>query len=201
VIVVECDIIGGSVTLRVLAIAGSMREPSHTYSLIHTVSEALRERDAVVDVWNVRHPQLPLSKAEFRKASQYDEPDVRELGERVEAADAFVWGSPIYHNSFTGALKNLLDILHIGYFDMKTVGLLSHGGHRTSQAVDQLRIVARGVGALVIPKQVSTQKEDYEEDSSALGGYVITEQLIKDRIELFADQFVAVANATRSLHT
>jgi azobenzene reductase len=187
--------------IRVLTISGSMRDPSHTRSLTHSVANALRERGANVDVWDVRDPVLPLALPELRAASDYNDPNVQKLGELAKAADGFVWASPIYHNSYTGALKNLLDILHIGYHDMKTVGLLSHGGHRASQAVDHLRIVGRSVGAIVIPKQVSTDNADFVDDPSTPGGFRIESANILDRIGSFSDQFMAIASATQKLHS
>src|SRR5438876_203322 len=75
----------------------------------------------------------------------------------------FVRGSPVYHNSFSGILKNALDSLSIQQFRNKPVALMSCGNSdRTgSQPCDHLRIVARGLLAVAIPTQVITLPSDF----------------------------------------
>ena len=43
-------------------------------------------------------------------------------------ADFFILGTPNYHGSFSGILKNALDHLNMDYFKMKPVGLIGNSG-------------------------------------------------------------------------
>ncbi len=62
-----------------------------------------------------------------------------------------------YHNSFSGALKNALDLCSSEEFDHKIIGIIGVAGGSTGaiNAITQLRTVMRSVGAWVIPHQVS----------------------------------------------
>jgi azobenzene reductase len=147
---------------RVLLVSGSVRDPSHTRTLTAHVERALWSRDAATRHWDFRDFPLPVADPEF-----HDDP-LRHTDERVcafaslaEGCDAFVLSSPIYHNSYAGVLKNALDHLAIRQFHYKPVGLVSHGGDRSRQAVDHLRIVVRGLHGLAIPTQVCTRDRDY----------------------------------------
>lgn len=185
--------------IRVLAFSGSLKQPSHTRSLVYHVAALLRERGVIVDEWDIRDPLLPYADPYVRDATKYEDPHARRLGELARSADASIWASPIYHNSYTGALKNALDILHDGFFDHKVIGLMSHGGNRATQAVDHLRIVARSVQGLVIPTQVCTINDDYVEDDDAIGGFRIASEMIEARIDRFVHEFIELTEATRAM--
>ncbi len=72
--------------------------------------------------------------------------------------------SPVYHNSYSGVLKNTLDHLDIPHFRNKAVGLVSHGGDGSTQPVDHLRVVVRGLNGIATPTNVCTRKDDYGQD-------------------------------------
>ncbi len=122
----------------------------------------LAEEGAVVSRYDPVETQLPFSDPAYHK-SPGEHPDraVHDLVETAERADAFILASPIYHNSFSGVLKNALDHLAIAQFQYKPVALLSHGGDRSSQAVDQLRTVVRGLLGVPIPTPICTREADF----------------------------------------
>jgi FMN reductase len=107
-----------------------------------------------------------------------------------------VLASPIHHNSFSGVLKNALDHLAIPQFRYKPVALLSHGGNRSTQAVDQLRIVARGLYAVAIPAQVCTSKQDFMETTQ---GYGLISEDIMERLVRLAGELMLFGNVLREL--
>lgn len=114
------------------------------------------------------------------------------------AADAFVLGSPLYHNSYSGALKNALDYLGIKHFRKRPVGLASHGG-ASSQAVDHLRIVVRGVLGIAITTQVCTADADFAEAPGPDGLYAVIDAGIHDRIERFAAELILFGRQLRAV--
>ena len=103
--------------------------------------------------------------------------------EKSYDADAFVWITPIYHNSFSSVLKNALDWQHTS-FPGKVVGLASNGGERTTQAVDQLMWVARAQHLIAAPTRVCTHRDDFDEKRN------IVALDIKKRIKQFAKELV-----------
>lgn len=104
-------------------------------------------------------------------------------------ADAFVLGSPNYHNSYSGVLKNALDLLNMDIFRDKPVGLVGNsGGIRSTQPIDHLRIVVRGLMGVAIPIQIASCNSDFKlmEDH-----YVVTSDDLTKRLSDFTDQLIS----------
>lgn len=182
-------------SFRVLLVIGSSRHPSHTRTLSESVEKALIGRGATTTTWDLGQRPLPPADPRFHEDPDgHEDADVRELSARAHEADAFVLSSPLYHNSFSGILKNLLDNLAIAHFHYKPVGLLGHGGHRSTQAVDALRVVTRGLLGVATPTQICTRDDDYR---AAPDGYVLQDPSITARVERFADELALFAVALR----
>ncbi len=185
--------------LKVVLISGSSRHPSHTASLVQAVSTGLSERGAHTCVWILSERRLPASDPSYHSDPILNpDPVVRELVREVADSDAIVLASPVYHNSYSGILKNALDHLAISQFYRKPVGLVGHGGNRTTQAVDHLRIVVRGLLGFALSSQVCTCNDDYAETAEV---YRIISSDIEARIERFIDEMMLVAAMMSILRT
>lgn len=183
-------------TIQILLISGSIRQPSYTRILTKRVETVLIAHGAATTHWNLRNTPLPIANPEFHhNPAQHTDERVRTLVDFAEACDAFVLSSPIYHNSYSGVLKNTLDHLAIPQFYYKPVGLISHGGNRSTQAVDHLRIVVRGLLGISIPTQVCTAKQDYQEIDEE--NYKLGSEEIIRRVERFASELVLFAHQLR----
>lgn len=181
----------------VLLLSGSTRTPSHTRMLTHAVAEAIELSGGETYHWDARDPLLPIADPAFHKnACDHHDEQVRRLDALAKRADGFVLGSPVYHNSYSGVLKNMLDHLNIPHFRNKPVGLVSHGGDRSTQAVDHLRVVVRGLNAVATPTHVCTRSADYRVDG---GNILITDKDIVGRIGRLATELVAFAVLLRPL--
>ena len=86
-----------------------------------------------------------------------DHPGVTDLKRRVVAADAVILATPEYHNSFSGVLKNALDLMGSRELEGKLFGLVGIAGGRAgaTNALGHLRIVLRGVRGWTLPEQIS----------------------------------------------
>jgi FMN reductase len=75
----------------------------------------------------------------------------------VAEADGLIIGTPEYHGSFSGVLKNALDFLGFTETEGKMIGLVgvSAGPMGAFDAMSALRSVGRALHAWVIPKQVA----------------------------------------------
>lgn len=84
-------------------------------------------------------------------------PDVRRLRAEVRAADGIILATPEYHGSFSGVLKNAIDLMGFEEFEGKMLGLVGVSGGRmgASDALNTLRNVGRALHAWVLPQQVS----------------------------------------------
>jgi azobenzene reductase len=183
---------------QILLIGGSTRNPSYTRTLTEEVERRLAPSGAVTTHWDLRDRPLPIADPDFHAdPSRHPDERVRSLVALAGSCDAFVLASPVYHNSYSGVLKNALDHLAIAQFQYKPVGLISHGGNRSTQPVDHLRIVVRGLLGVATPSQVCTAKQDYRDLGTE--GYALESPEILVRIERFTRELIAFAYQLRSL--
>ena len=135
----------------VVAVAGSLRDHSYTRLALRRVLDAAAEAGADTDLLDLRTFDLPPL-----------DPDVEEQGDSaafarcVREADAVVLGTPMYHGSYAGVLKNALDYCGFDEFEDTTVGLLGvAGGAFPITALEHLRSVCRALDAWALPLQVA----------------------------------------------
>ena len=142
--------------LNVMAVIGSLHEKSVTKVAVKFVADGLRDAGCAVDVLDLAKEQLPLVNTDTSFTADYYGP----LKERVLAADVFVLGTPDYHGSMSGAMKNYLD-----HFWREFTGKLFApmvASHEKGLTVhDQLHTIARQCYAWSLPYAVSfVEKED-----------------------------------------
>lgn len=145
--------------ITITGIAGSMRWPSHTHALLEIALGAARENGARVELLNMHALDIPL----YDPRMQDIPPSVAELRERVADAHAVIIGTPEYHGSMSGALKNVLDYLY-PEVNGKLVGIIvATGADEGASAVAQLRTVLHFMHAWCLPYAVTAGSEDFDE--------------------------------------
>jgi len=170
---------------KVLLIAGTIHRPSYTQTVIRAIAASLAARGAEVCEWDLVIMPLPITDPEYDGIPLHNpDANVREFARVANETDAFVLGSPVYHNSFTGVLKNALDSLGDEQFEGKPVGLV---GHKGIQPLDHLRIVVRSIGALAITRQVVTHRDDFVKTKQ---GYALQSETLTHRINVFSDELL-----------
>ena len=142
--------------LNVMAVIGSLHEKSVTKVAVNYVADGLRDSGCTVDVLDLAKEQLPLVNTDTSFTADYYGP----LKERVLAADVFVLGTPDYHGSISGAMKNFLDHFWKEFTGKLFVPMVA--SHEKGLTVhDQLHTVARQCYAWSLPYAVSfMEKED-----------------------------------------
>ena len=159
--------------LNVLAVVGSLQRESVTRAVIHHVAGQLRAADCAVDVLDFEKEPLAL----YNPDTAHDLPGYADLQARVERADAIILGTPDYHGSISGAMKNFLD-----HFWREFAGRLFAtivASHEKGLTVtDQLRTVARQCYAWTLPYGVS-----FTEGTDVKDGKIASENL-RRRLEM-----------------
>lgn len=141
--------------IQVVALAGSLRENSLTRAALRIALSGARATSAQTRLLDLNEYDLPF--ADGRDDESTYPPGVFRLREDVKAAQGIIIGTPEYHGSYTGVLKNALDLLGFDEFEGKIVGLVgvSAGKMGAVSALDGLRGIGRSLHAWVIPEQVS----------------------------------------------
>lgn len=168
--------------MKVLILIGSGDANSHSLQLGRHIEEALIAKGATTKLVNLVESDIPLFNRSIERNNSYN-PITQQFLNDSATADAYIWVTPIYHNSFSGILKNALDWQH-SKFPNKVVGLASHGGHRSPQAVDHLMHIVRAQHGIAARTRVCTEDGDYDEQLA------IKEPTIIDRIEAMASEVI-----------
>lgn len=152
--------------MRVIAVSGSLRHPSVTRAALQTALDAAAAAGAETGWVDI----AGLPWCDGREPDQYG-PVVDGFRAALRGADAVLIGSPEYHGSTTGVLKNALDLLDPEDLRGKMVGLVAcaRGDAGAMSTLNHLRQVARWVNAWVLPSQVSIPRapEVYGPDGGA----------------------------------
>ena len=158
---------------KVMAVIGSLHGQSVTRVAVNHVAAELRASGCKVDVLDLAAEPLPLLNTDATFTEDYYGP----LKARVVAADAFVLGTPDYHGSISGAMKNFLD--HFWKeFTGKLFAPMVASHEKGLTAHDQMRTVARQCYAWSLPYAVSfMEKEDVAD------GKIVSEKF-RDRLEM-----------------
>ncbi|WP_436346263.1 NADPH-dependent FMN reductase [Natronorubrum sp. FCH18a] len=168
-------------TPSIVAVNGSLRESSYTRTALRYALEAAADAGAETTLLDLGEYDLPV----------YD-PDVDGQGEAEEAmrlvreADAVALGTPVYHGSYSGALKNFHDYCGWDEYEDTTVGLLATaGGGSYGSTLDHLRITVRGVHGWVLPHQVGLRNASgkFEADPDAIDGRRFRDPDLQERVE------------------
>lgn len=135
---------------HVVALCGSLRDESTTRIALQAVLSASTSAGATTELVDLRSYDLPPLNAVDGTVE-----DANRLRTRIAAADSIVLGTPNYHGSFSGALKNALDYCDRDAFEGKTVGLLEvAAGEFPGSALMHLRIVCRTLQGWALPTEI-----------------------------------------------
>jgi FMN reductase len=139
--------------VKLVGIAGSLRDSSYSHQALAIAAQKARDLGAEVTILDLRQLNLPFCDGSGDYSSH---PDVALLQQTVKSADGLILATPEYHGSVSGVLKNALDLMSFEHLDGKVVGAISVlGGQSNSNALNDLRTIARWVHAWVIPEQVA----------------------------------------------
>lgn len=148
-------------TVKIVAIAGSLRKQSFNAQLAKIAAEAALHNGAEVEFLSLADYDIPLFNEDLEK--QKTPEGVAQLKQKIREADGMLVVSPEYNGSISGVLKNALDWVSRTEADQKpafrdtTVALLSTspGGLGGIRGLNHVRDIFVGMGSLVLSNQVA----------------------------------------------
>jgi FMN reductase len=140
--------------IRIVGISGSLRAGSYTRRAVERALEGAAQSGAETLLIDLRDYNLVFRGGGDEAAYPADVPRLRA---EVQQADGVILGTPEYHGSFSGVLKNALDLMGFDEFEGKMIGLVGVSGGRMGafDAMNGLRNIGRALHAWVIPEQAS----------------------------------------------
>ena len=160
-------------SLRVLAVVGSLNRASSTRAVLRHVTGHLKELGCTTDILDLLEEPLALFNPDYSRESD----GFGQLKARVEQADVYILGTPDYHGSISSAMKNFLD--HFWHeFAGKLFATIVASHEKGLTVTDQLRTVARQCYAWSLPYGVSfTEGVDVK-------GSEIASDMLRRRLEM-----------------
>src|SRR5690349_6716333 len=152
--------------VRIGIIIGSTRPGRVGDQVAKWVLEHAAERsDAEFELVDLADFALPhLDEAVPPSMGQYAQAHTKAWAEKVDSFDGYIFVTPEYNHSTSGALKNALDYL-FGEWNDKAAGFVSYGASSGgTRAVEHLRQIMAELKIADVRSQVAlTFAEDFEE--------------------------------------
>jgi NAD(P)H-dependent FMN reductase len=141
--------------LRVAIITGSTRPGRLNERVSRWVHRLAAERkDAEFELIDIAAYNLPLLDESIPPLlGQYQHEHTKRWAEMIGSFDAYVFVTPEYNHSTSGALKNAIDYLY-GEWNDKAAGFVSYGSYGGARAVEHLRLILAELKVATVRTQV-----------------------------------------------
>jgi NAD(P)H-dependent FMN reductase len=158
--------------LKIAIIIGSTRPGRKAEAVARWVYDiAAKRSDASFEVVDIAAFDLPLlDEAVPPIMNQYSKPHTKAWAAKIATFDGFVFVTPEYNHSTSGALKNAIDFLYREWND-KAAGFVGYGGVGGARAVEHLRLVMGEIKVADVRAQVALSMfTDFENFSTLKPG-------------------------------
>ncbi len=182
------DALASSTEIRVLVVSGSSRADSHLSQVTAIAAAAARGAGAEVRELSLEQVQLPVMI--WGDPNQGQLPDVVRVRELARWADGFVLGTPEYHGSMSGALKNWFDFLYAELAGKFAGVVATTGGGTGDMSITAVKTCFQWCHGFVLPFHASAS-------ASAFEGEVLADPRVIDRVERIGHDVVRYAKALR----
>ena len=154
--------------LKVGIIIGSTRPGRKSEAVARWLLEIAQKRgDAKYELIDIESFDLPLlDEPVLPSMGQYSKEHTKRWSEKIASLDAFVFVTPEYNHSTSGALKNALDFLYHEWTN-KAAAFVGYGSVGGTRAVEHLRGIAGELQIADVRGQVALSLfEDFENFTS-----------------------------------
>lgn len=182
--------------IRIGIIIGSTRPGRVGDQVARWVNDHAEQRgDAEYEVVDLADFELPhLDEAVPPSLGRYANDHTRAWAAKVASFDGFVFVTPEYNHSTSGALKNAIDFVY-GEWNNKAAALVSYGAAGGVRAAEHLRLVLGEVQIADVRQQVAFSLATDFENYSALAPAGSQEAQLATQL----DQLISWAGALRTV--
>jgi NAD(P)H-dependent FMN reductase len=181
---------------KVAIIIGSTRPGRRAEGVAQWVYDVASKRgDAEYEIVDIATYELPhLDEPVPPAMRQYTQQHTRDWSEKIASFDAYVFVTPEYNHSTSGALKNAIDFLYQEW-NNKAAGFVSYGAAGGTRAVEHLRLIMGELQVADVRAQVAISMfTDFENFTT-----FIPSALLEQALTTTLDQVVAWGTALAAL--
>jgi len=160
---------------KLLGVVGSLQKESFTRYSVQYILNKAKELGAEVQIIDLLQQPLPIFNPDQRNGAEY-----LKFRDQVSWANAVLLGSPDYHGSMSGAMKNFLDYFW-KEFAGKLFGYVCASHEKGLTTMDQMRTAVRQCYGWSLPYGISITKDDFD----STGGSIKNPKM-KHRLDLLA---------------
>jgi len=159
---------------KVVLVQGSLGKDSKTAIVLEHIATLLVSHGIETEILDLRH--LDLEFCDGRPLSAYNQ-DMQHAYAVLESADAYVLGMPVYQYSFSGVLKNFLDIT-TGAMRDKFAGIVCTAGGQGSYlaSAELMKVLSFEVNVMSVQPTVYTSSASFQEG-------VLVDEKVRSKIE------------------
>lgn len=180
---------------QLLGIVGSPSNPSKTRSAVEVALQSA-EDEFEIKTEILHLAEYDLEIADGRKVGEFSS-DTNRAQQLVIDSDAFLIGTPVYRGSYSGVLKNLLDLIPRGKWQSteapledRPVGLIATGAtnHHYLSIAQELGPILSFFGAHQVGSGVYVKNPQFND-------YQITDDEVIHRLETLGKATIELAHA------
>jgi NAD(P)H-dependent FMN reductase len=142
--------------VKIAILIGSTRPGRNGEAVARWVFDIAGKRDdATYELVDIATYNLPhLDEPAPPSLGQYNKPHTHAWANKIASFDAFIFVTPEYNHSTSGALKNAIDFLYKEW-NNKVAGFVSYGSAGGTRAVEHLRLVMSELQVATVRAQVA----------------------------------------------
>jgi NAD(P)H-dependent FMN reductase len=173
---------------KILVVCGSSRPDGRLEQVISLAARSARQAGAQVrELW-LEKVQLPVMI--WGDTEQAHRPEVIEIREQARWADGFVLGTPEYHGSMSGALKNWFDFLYSELAGKFAGVVATTGGGTGDMSITAVKTCFSWCHGFVLPFHAAANPASFV-------GEVLTDAAVMERIQRVGHDVVRYAPVLR----
>lgn len=182
--------------LKIAIILGSTRPGRNNEQVGRWALDLAKKRaDAEFELVDIQDFNLPLlDEAAPASMGQYANDHTKAWAKKIAEFDGFVFVTPEYNHSTSGALKNALDYLSDEWHN-KSAGFISYGSMGGARAVEHLRTIMAELAIADVRAQVMLSLFTDFENFSTFSPHPRHEE----EVTAMLDQVIAWAGALKTL--
>lgn len=182
--------------LKLAIIIGSTRPGRKAEAVAKWVHEiAIKRSDAEFEIVDIDDFKLPLLDEPVPPSmAQYSQPHTKAWSAKIATFDAYVFVTPEYNHSTSGALKNAIDYLYREW-NNKAAGFVGYGSAGGTRAVEHLRLVMGELQVADVRAQVALSLYTDFENFSVFKPAPLHEKSVNAML----DQVIAWGGALKTL--
>ena len=144
--------------LKLAIVTGSTRPNRKAEAVaqwVHEIAKKRSDANVELELVDIATFELPLlDEPSPPSTGKYEKEHTKRWAAKVDSFDGYIFVTPEYNHSTSGALKNAIDFVY-GEWNNKAAGLVSYGAAGGTRAAEHLRLILGELQVADVRQQVS----------------------------------------------